>query len=286
MKDGIKRAFPFVISGFMVVTLLIVRFTVLQTNEEFEWNEFLPTLAVNLFLIVTTSIVWLNAGTERAKSQEKSAYKDNCAMYATQIKKVTDSGRLGELREFCKIKTSEMLDRKITDVLASVGIDRAFYEEKLKGRSKKDLKADGYSRKARCVVDRINNGRIRVKAIRYVELLSDSRPTDDYGVNYDERADKAMRIVFRALRSAVIALALALLAPKPADNITDIGVWALFLMQIWTILYAAFSSEREGYSRIALTKNKVILRRIAFLHEFDEWNNVPKLNNGESGSRD
>ena len=67
------------------------------------------------------------------------------------------------------------------------------------------------------------------------------------------------------------ALALALLAPEPAKNIADIGAWALFLMQVCTIVYAAFSSEREGYARIAHAKNKVILRRIAFLHEFEEW---------------
>ena len=54
-------------------------------------------------------------------------------------------------------------------------------------------------------------------------------------------------------------------------NIADIGAWALFLMQVCTIVYAAFSSEREGYARIAHAKNKVILRRIAFLHEFEEW---------------
>lgn len=281
MKNGIKRALPFLISGFLVVTLLVVRFTVLQTNDEFKLDEFLSTLFVNLFLIITTSIVWLNAGTERAKSEEKSAYKDNCTVYSAHIKKVTDSGRLGELREYCKIKTDEMLDRKITGVLASVGIDRTTYEKNLRGRSMKDLKADGYCLKARHAVDSVNKGRIRVKPIRYMELLSDSKPSDDYGVNYDERVDKALRIFFRALRSAVIALALAVLAPKAADNIKDIGAWALFLMQLWTILYAAFSSEREGYMRITETKNKVVLRRIAFLNEFDERASVPRLNQSE-----
>lgn len=274
MKDNIQRALPFAISGLMVVTLLIIRFTVLKTNDEFAVDEFVPQLLVNLFLIVTTSIVWLNSGSERAKSQEKSAYKDNSRLYAEYIKKITDSERLGVLRKFCDIKTAEMLDNKITVMLANVGIDRKTYDVELKNQTVEQLKADGYKYRQRRVIARINDGRVRVKPIRYMELLSDSRSIDEYGVNYDERADKAVRIIFRALRSAVTALALALLAPEPAKNITDIGAWALFLMQVCTIVYAAFSSEREGYTRIAHTKNKVILRRIAFLHEFEEWASV------------
>lgn len=274
MKENIRHALPFAISGLMVVTLMIIRFTVLTTNDEFALNEFIPQLLTNMFLIITTSIVWLNSGTERAKSQPDSAYKDNCMLYADHIKKITDAGRLGELRAFCKQKTDEMLDNKITVILANVGIDRAVYDLKLKNITAKQLKSDVYSRRQRRVIMRINNGRVRVKPIRYMELLSDSRPLDEYGVNYDERADKTARIFFRALRSAITALALALLAPEPAQNITDIGVWALFFMQVCTIVYAAFSSEREGYVRIAHTKNKVIMRRIAFLHEFDEWKNI------------
>ncbi len=271
MKDNIQRALPFAISGLMVITLLIIRFTVLKTNDEFAADEFVPQLMVNLFLIVTTSIVWLNSGSERAKAQENSAYKSNCRLYADHIKKITDNERLGVLREFCDKKTADMLDNKITVMLASVGIDRKTYDTVLKTLSAKQLKDDGYKYRQRRVIVRINDGRVRVKPIRYMELLSDSRAVDEYGVNYDERADKAVRIIFRALRSAVTALALALLAPEPAKNIADIGAWALFLMQVCTIVYAAFSSEREGYARIAHAKNKVILRRIAFLHEFEEW---------------
>ena len=271
MKDNIQRALPFAISGLMVITLLIIRFTVLKTNDEFAADEFVPQLMVNLFLIVTTSIVWLNSGSERAKAQENSAYKSNCRLYADHIKKITDNERLGVLREFCDKKTADMLDNKITVMLASVGIDRKTYDTVLKPLSAKQLKDDGYKYRQRRVIVRINDGRVRVKPIRYMELLSDSRAVDEYGVNYDERADKAVRIIFRALRSAVTALALALLAPEPAKNIADIGAWALFLMQVCTIVYAAFSSEREGYARIAHAKNKVILRRIAFLHEFEEW---------------
>ena len=129
-----------------------------------------------------------------------------------------------------------MLDNKITVCLANVGIDRKTYDDTLKSLSAEQLKADGYKLRQRRVVMRINDGRIRVKPIKYMELLSDSRSVDEYGVNYDERTDKATRILFRALRSAIVALALALLAPEPANNITDIGVWALFFMQVCTIV--------------------------------------------------
>ena len=276
MKDGIRRALPFAISGLMVVTLMVIRFTVLKPNDEFSADEFFPQLFTNLFLIITTSVVWLNSGTERAKSQNVP-YRDNCKLYATHIKQITDAGQLGELRSFCCQKTEEMLDNKITVLLANVGIDRNTYAANLKGMTSKQLKAAGYKFRQRRTVVRISDGRVRVKPIKYMELLSDSKTINEYGVNYDEHADKAIRITLRALRSAVIALALALLAPEPAKNITDIGVWALFLMQVCAIVVAAFSSEHEGYARIADTKNKVILRRIAFLHEFDEWESMPRL---------
>lgn len=60
-------------------------------------------------------------------------------------------------------------------------------------------------------------------------------------------------------------------ATSGSTYIADIGAWGLFLMQVCTIVHAAFSSEREGYARIAHAKNKVVLRRVAFLHEFEEW---------------
>ena len=143
MKDNIQRALPFAISGLMVITLLIIRFTVLKTNDEFAADEFVPQLMVNLFLIVTTSIVWLNSGSERAKAQENSAYKSNCRLYADHIKKITDNERLGVLREFCDKKTADMLDNKITVMLASVGIDRKTYDSVLMTLSAKQLKDDG-----------------------------------------------------------------------------------------------------------------------------------------------
>lgn len=162
MKDSFRRALPFAISGLMVVTLLIVRFTVLKTNEKFTAEEFIPQLLTNMFLIVTTSVVWLNSGTERAKSQENSAYKDNCKLYAAHVKKVTDEARLGELREFCERKTAEMLDNKITVCLANVGIDRKTFDAMPKNLSAKQLKADGYKYRQRRVVMRIQGGRIHL----------------------------------------------------------------------------------------------------------------------------
>lgn len=286
MKENIKRFIPFALSAITIIVTLIVQFAVFSINEEFSLSEFLPQLIINIFLLVTTAVVWINSGTDRAKREEKSAYKTNAGIYAQQIKEVTDSGRLGDLREFCRIKTEEMLDRKITTLLANVGIDRKAYDNELCKLSSVELKAKGYNRRQMQVVSRIRNGRVRVKPVRAMDLLSDSKTPDDCGVNYDEQADKALRISFRAIRSVFTALILAVLAIDPAQDIGNIAAWVLFFMRLFTIVWTAYSAEREGYSRITETKNKVILKRIAFLHEFDEWSVVPKLNKGESGSRD
>ncbi len=283
MKENIRRIIPFIISGLTIVVTFILQFVALGFDNTFTWSEFLPQFFINLFLLITTSVVWLNSGTDRARNDDKAAYKQNAAIYATQIKKLTDSGRLADLRAYCKVKTDEMLDNKITTVLANVGIDRKLFDSTLVKMSATDLKNDGYKRRQIRAVERVKNGRVRITPVHYMDLLSDSRATDDCGVNYDERADKTMRISFRAVRSAVMTLVLALLAIDLARDITNLNAWIMFAMRLFTIVWTAASSEREGYARITETKNKVILRRIAFLHEFDEWNGMPKLNKGKSG---
>lgn len=297
MKERIRRGIPLIISAVTIAVTLIIQFAAFSVNEKFDWNQFLPQLIVNIFLLVTTAVVWINAGTDKAKREEPSAYKTNNALYAGEIKNITDDGKLGSLREFCRIKTEEMLDRTITVLLASVGIDRDQYDGKRNNNDKEnenengkrlceltrlELKGKGYTRRQIRVIMRIQNGKVHVKPVRAMDLLSDSKTNDDCGVNYDEQADKVLRISFRAIRAVFTALILAVLAIEPAQDITNIAVWVLFAMRLFTIVWTAYSSNREGYTRITETKNKVILRRIAFLHEFSEWTNAPKLNKGKS----
>ena len=280
----IKRIIPFCISGCVIVLLLLLQFTVLETAEKFSWKEFLPTLAVNIALIVTTAITWINAGTERAKSQEQSAYKDNAAIYGAQIKAVTDAGQLSQLKAFCKAKTEQMREEKINVSLANVGIDRHLYDSTLNVMTDEALIKDGYNRRQIKAIRRVKNGKIRVKPISSIDILSDSRTVDGIGVNYNEHADKSIRILIRTFKAVIISVFLALFVPKLAEDITSIAAWGMFLLKCYTIIYTAFSAEREGYARITETKNKVILRRIAFLHEFEEWASVPKLNKGRDNT--
>lgn len=277
----IKRVIPFAVSGFAIMVLLFLQFTVLSLNDAFLWKEFLPTLAVNITLLVTTAITWINAGTQRAKFQEKSAYKDNAALYGARVKAITDSGQLSQLRAFCKVKSDELLEEKKTVALANVGIDRKIYNSELSGLTEEELIKDGYASRQIKVIRRVKDGKIRVKPINSMDILSDSRTVDGLGINYNERADKTARIAARAVQSVIISTCLALFIPDLADDITNIAAWAMFLLRVYIIIYTAFSSEREGYTRITETKNKVILRRIAFLYEFAEWVQVPKLNIGK-----
>lgn len=283
MKENLRRIIPFVISGLIIGVTFVLQFVVLDFDRAFSWSEFLPQFFINLFLLVTTSVIWLNSGTDRAKNEDKSAYNQNIAIYATQIKEVTDAGRLADLREYCKLKTDEMLESKITTILANVGIDRKLYDTTLKTLSVAKLKQDGYIDRQIRIIERVRNGRVRVTPIHYMDLLCDSRIVGDYGVNYDERADKTLRISFRAVRSAVMTFVLALLAIDLARDITNLNAWIMFGMRLFTIVWTAVSSEHEGYARIAHAKNKVIMRRIAFLHEFGEWISASRLNRENSG---
>lgn len=275
MKDFLRRSAPFIISGLTIVVTFVLQFVVLGFDREFAWSEFLPQFFINMFLLVTTSVVWLNSGTDRAKMEEGSAYKQNSTIYANKIKTITDKQQLGRLREFCDFKSDEMLTNKENTKLLNVGIDRATYET-IKNKPAAELKKAGYSFRQRRMVRIIREGRVRVRKIKAVEIMSNSQTYDDCGVNYDENLDKTARISFRVVKSAVMTLVMALLVIDLATGITDKTSWILFAMRLFTIVWTAFSSEHEGYARITDTKNKVILRRITFLHEFNEWDGVPK----------
>lgn len=281
MRYNVRRIIPIVISSLTIVVALVLQFAVFCVKDRFSWSEFAPQLVINLFLLITTAVLWINSGTDRAKREEKSAYKDNAAVYATKIKEITDESKLCDLRTFCRIKSDTMRDDKITAQLASVGIDRKMYDSSLRTVTKQQLQSDGYTNRQIRAIEYVRSGRVRVKPIHYIDLMSDSKSADDCGVNYDERADKAVRIVSRALRAVFTAVVLAMLSIEPAQDIANISAWVMFFLRLFTIVWTGYSSEHEGYARITETKNKVILRRIAFLHEFTEWASLPRLNGSE-----
>lgn len=275
--EKIKRAMPLILSGIMIVTVFIIQFIVVSFQENFNANEFLSQLAVNLFLLVATAIIWMNTGTDRAKTEEPSAYNDNCTAYSKKVAAISDNGQLRALREFCAIKTEEMRHEKIRRMLNNVGLDNNDYAAK-KHKSRKELMKDGLSRRQIRQIYKIREGRIHVHIIQVMELMADSKGKSEYEIAYNEEADKAVRLGLRIIKSVIMATVLALLAFDLSSNIKDLSVWALFFFKLTTILFTAVSSEREGYLQIAQTRNRIILQRIEFLNEFDEWEKIPRLN--------
>ena len=69
MKGTIRRLIPFALSAITIAVTLIVQFAVFSINDKFSWSEFLPKLIINIFLLVTTAVVWINSGTDRAKRE-------------------------------------------------------------------------------------------------------------------------------------------------------------------------------------------------------------------------
>lgn len=281
VMEKIKRAMPLMLSGIMVITVFIIQFIVVSFKNEFRWNEFLPQLAVNMFLLVATAIIWMNDGTDRAKKEEPSAYGDNCAAYSKKVAAVSDNGQLRALRNFCHIKTEEARADKMRRMLNSVGLDMEDYAAK-KNAGKSELRQDGYTRRQIRMIRRIRDGRVHVRPIQAMEITADSKGKAEYKISYNEFADKVIRLVVMALKSAAMATVLALLTVEVSYNITDITVWALFFFKLLTILFTAITAEREGYYQIAQTRNRVILQRIEFLNEFEEWVKVPRLNPGKT----
>ena len=190
--DKIKRAMPFLISGLMILTLFVIRFVVFRMNEAFDVNQFFTNLIVNIFLLVSMALTWMSSGTDRAKREEKSAYRANTVAYGKKIDEITRNGQLNLLRVFCAQKTDEMREKTETATLTRVGIDRAVYAD-LKALTVAELKEKGYLKKQIRAVRRVAEGRVKVRPIELLELLTDSKGKGDYDVHYDERADKAAR---------------------------------------------------------------------------------------------
>lgn len=280
MMGKVKRAMPFIITAIMVAAAFIIRFMVIEPNTTRGAGYWL-TMGLNAAIIVAMALTWMASGTDRAKSETDSPYKKNSAEYSRRIAELERESRLTQLTEFCKQKTQELLDNRINAQLASVCIDRATYESTLKRMTAEQLMADGYSKKQVRVIERIRDGRIKVRPLNAMELMTNNRAKQGYDVHYNENAEKAVSIAVRVVKSVVTGAALALISFDLASNITDLTVWAMFLMQLGTIAFTAWSSEREGYEQIATTKNQVLLRRIMFLNMFSEWARIPRLEAGK-----
>lgn len=275
--DKLKRAMPFIITGIMIAAAFIIRFMVIRPSDMKDVGSFWLTLGVNAAIIVAMALTWMASGTDRAKSEENSSYKKNSAEYSKRIGELEKESRLTQLTEFCKQKTQELLDKRINALLAAVCIDRNRYDSELKAKTAEQLCEGGLNKKQIRTIERIRDGRVKVRPLNAMELMTNNKARAGYDVHYDENAEKAVSIAIRVIKSIVTGAALALISVQLAANITDLSVWAMFLMQLFTIAFTSWSSEREGYEQIAVTKNGVILRRIMFLNMFSEWAKVSNV---------
>lgn len=277
----LKRAMPFIITGIMVAAAFIIRFMVIRPSDMEDVKSFWLTLGVNAAIIVAMALTWMASGTDRAKTEADSAFQRNSAEYSRRIAALEKESKLTQLTEFCRQKTRELLDEKINARLAAVCIDRNRYDSELKDKTAEQLASEGLNKKQIQAVERVRDGRVKVRPLNAMELMTNNKARAGYDVHYDENAEKAVSIAVRVAKSIVTGAALALISVQLASNITDLSVWAMFLMQLFTIAFTSWSSEREGYEQIAVTKNAVILRRIMFLNMFSEWAEVPRLEEGK-----
>lgn len=274
--ERVKRALPFLLTGLLVITLFVVQFVVFTPNGTADMKAFWTRLAINVFLLVTAAFIWWGGGMDQAKQEEKSAYRTNSTLYGKKVSAMADDGRLRQFREYCKQKTDELRTSKEKAQLLRVGIDRKQYEE-LKSLTVEELRQKGYISKQIRAIRKVREGRVKVREINPMELMTDSKARDEYDVHYDEKAERTAWTVRRVIRATVTAAFMAFLMPGLSEGITNITVWSMFLLQLLTITCTAFRAYRDGYIEIAETKNKIILRRIALLDEFEEWAAVPRL---------
>lgn len=276
--EKIKRVIPFLLTALIIVVVLLIEFTTLYPNSIDE--SFWLTLGVNTIIIVATALIWLASGKHRAKTEEGSSYHKNAATYSDQISEIEENKNFSNLNVFCDIKTEELRQKRVIAILSSACIDVEEYEQ-IKSDTDEELKNKHYTIKQIRAINRVRNGgaafeRLRknsliVKPIIAMELASNCEVKNPYDVHYSEAAEESKSVILRVLKSCIMAVALALVGFELSQDITSLTAWAMFFSKLVTILFTAWSSEKEGYEQIAVTKNQVILKRINFLNLFNEW---------------
>jgi len=187
--ERVKRALPFLLTGLLVITLFVVQFVVFTPNGTADMKAFWTRLAINVFLLVTAAFIWWGGGMDQAKQEEKSAYRTNSTLYGKKVSAMADDGRLRQFREYCKQKTDELRTSKEKAQLLRVGIDRKQYEE-LKSLTVEELRQKGYISKQIRAIRKVREGRVKVREINPMELMTDSKARDEYDVHYDEKAER------------------------------------------------------------------------------------------------
>lgn len=273
MQEKLKRAMPLIISGIMIVLILLIEFVTMRGRDQIDVNSFIVSMVINAAIIVCTAVAWMTSGTDRAKRDESLDYSVNIRRYSEAVTEIHEAGKLSKLKAFCELKNTEARERKINAMLSSVYLDRREYEEKYKTMTKRELqgrarqgtdgnpdvlgslgKEDMSGRKTERlsgrqirVILRIRQGKIRFRENRVQELMTNSKTRDDYGIHYDERLDKSLRLSIRVVKSVMIGAVLAFLIPDLSNRITDLTAWVMFVLKLITIVYTAWSAEREGF---------------------------------------
>ncbi len=276
--DKIKRVIPFLLTALIVVVILLIEFTTLHPNSIDE--TFWLSLAVNSLIIVAVALVWVASGKARARGEANSPYSKNAETYSNLISQIEEDKNFSALNKFCDLKTEELRQKRIVAILASACIDIDEYDE-IKSFTDQELKEKHYSCKQIKAINRVRNGgssfeplrknSLCVKPIIAMELASNCVVKNPYDVHYNDAVDETRNLIIRILKSLIMAIGLALVSFELSQDITSIEAWAMFFSKLTTIFFTAWSSEKEGYEQIAVTKNQVILRRINFLNLFNEW---------------
>lgn len=278
----IKRAMPFIITGIVIVTLLMIQFTVVSANTDIKVNELVTNILTNAGLLVIMGTTWSAAGRLSAKSEEKSSYALNKKTYAEKTVSLSERGLLKRFEDFCALKTKALLENKITALLNSVCISYENYINEYSQMPLSELTALTADKRTKKVLLKVRRGKVKVRAVKASDVMADSKSSapDGYGLEYDEKSETRERLLVKTLQSVVSGAALAIMVIELSQNIASLSAWAFFGLKLLLIVWNAWSGFNDGYNQIAETKNKVILRRIMFINLFDEWAKVPLLNKG------
>ena len=270
-RNWVIKAMPFFITALMITVILFIELMRVGIADNVDYNEVLTKFIINCIIIVSMAITWSGSGSLRAKNQQGSPYSENVKRYSSEIDYIGKNGKLTALKIFCEEKTKEKLQIKSTKLLNSVSIDYNVYLNQLRSLSVEDLKKKRCTKKQIRIIEKIRKNKIKVKKINVMELMTDSSMSDEYDIHYNEYSASAKMLLYRIFKSALTAIILSLITIEPFQNITDLTYWTTFIMKLVTIIYTAFSAEKEGFKRIAETKNKVILKRLEFINLFKEW---------------
>ncbi len=246
-----------------VALAFIVEFVVFTTNgNALNDGTFWFNVLFNLFLQLMSLTSMITEGIDRGRNSESyGQVVDTLNTFLTILK---NNGLITKFVSFCKKKTKKLADEARQSLLDNHGLEITDVDdvvENPKNFSKKQIKA----------VKNYIRYNVKYRVINSGTVLNDtsSKVNSNYDLSHSMAASIIVRAAPKVILSILISIAIAIFIADISTGFNWVKAmhfgWRLFL-----IVSNAIAGFKIGYSAITVDRAKSLDKRITFINEFAE----------------